>query len=122
MELQDICDGCGRHPGVCMCSVSIGPEGCAVSRPKPAKLADKLRMIAVETHRKDNAISGLSITEQIKHTALAFAKQGHLNMSVHFNAYDLNREQAEPIADALRRDGFHVTLATTDDMMVVSWV
>jgi hypothetical protein len=122
MELHDICDGCGRHPGVCMCSIVIGTEGSEAWRPNPVTLADKLRMIAADTHRKDRASSELSTIEQIKYTALAFAKQGHLNMSVHFAAYDLNKEQAEPIADELRRNGFHVTIATTDDMMVVSWV
>jgi hypothetical protein len=85
-------------------------------------LADKLRRIAADSIREDRAANELPILMRLKYTALAFAKQGHLNMSVQFSAYDLNREQAEPIADALRRDGFHVTMATTDDMMVVSWV
>lgn len=133
MELHDICDGCSQHPAYCMCSVSIGPEGVISSRPKPAKLADKLRIISSDARIKMHQTKSQSLADQIRWQSKEAAKQGKLSISIWFSDLDLTKELAEMVSRELERDGFKCTITNeitaqysntdwdSEDLLFVSW-
>lgn len=133
MELHDICDGCSRHPAVCMCSVSISSEGAVVSRPQPAKMSDKLRIIAIDARFKEHQTKAQSLTEQVKFMAHEAAKQGKLSLHLWCGSLNISKEAAEMVSRELARDGFKCTItkeitawhSNTDwdeeELLFVSW-
>lgn len=133
MELHDICDGCSQHPAYCVCSVSIGPDGVTSSRPRPAKLADKLRIIASDARIKMHQTKSQSLADQIRWQSKEAAKQGKLSISIWFRDLDLTKELAEMVSRELERDGFKCTITNeitaqysntdwdSEDLLFVSW-
>ena len=136
MELHDICDGCGRHPGVCMCGVSIGAiggEGTQINRPNPTNLAKKLRIIADEAKIQSHRIKTQRLVDQFRWRALQAAKRGDLSISIWLSDLDITKETAEMVAEDLRRDGFKCTISNevtamysntdwdSDDLLLISW-
>jgi len=133
MELNDICDGCSQHPAYCMCSVSIGPEGATSHRPKPAKLADKLRIISSDARIKAHQTQSQSLADQVRWQSKEAAKQGKLSISIWFRDLDLTKELAEMVSRELERDGFKCTITNeitaqysntdwdSEDLLFVSW-
>ena len=133
MELHDICNGCSRHPAVCMCSVSIGPEGVVSSRPQPAKMADKLRIIASDARLKEHQTKSQSLTEQVKFMAHEAAKQGKVSLHIWCGDRNISKQDAETVARELVRDGFKCTVTREitawysntdwdeDELLFVSW-
>lgn len=110
MELHDICDGCGRHPGVCMCSCSIGPEGATINRPNPVNLAGKLRIIAGNSMIQNHQTKIQSVPDQIRHRAKRAADSGSLRLQIWLSEYNLTEEAAKLVASELERDGFKCEL------------
>ncbi len=133
MELHDICNGCSRHPAVCMCSVSIGPEGIASSRPKPATIADKLRIIASDAKYQLHQVKTQRLADQLLWRATQAAKRGDLSISLWLSDLGITKESAELVADELKREGFKCTISNeitawysntdcdSDDLLFVSW-
>lgn len=136
MELHDICDGCGRHPGVCMCSVSIGAiggEGIQVNRPNPTSLARKLRIIADDAKVQSHRIKTQRLVDQIIWRATQAAKRGDLKISIWLSDLGITKETAEMVAEDLKRDGFKCTVSNevtamysntdwdSEDLLLVSW-
>lgn len=133
MELHDICDGCSQHPAHCVCSVSIGPDGVKSSRPRPAKLADKLRIIASDAKLKEHQTKSQSLADQVRWQSKEAAKQGKLSISIWFRDLDLTKELAEMVSRELERDGFKCTITNeitaqysntdwdSEDLLFVSW-
>lgn|SRR5574337_1184449 len=134
MELHDICDGCSQHPARCMCSVSIGgPEGANFSRPNPAKMADKLRIIASDARIQNHKIKTQRLVDQFRWRALQAAKRGDSSISIWLSDLDITKETAEMVAEDLRRDGFKCTISNeitamysntdwdSDDLLLISW-
>jgi len=133
MELHDICDGCSRHPAVCICSVSVGPDGVSASRPQPAAMADKLRIIASDARIKEHQTMSQSLTEQVRFKAFAAAKQGKVSLHIWCGSQNISKEAAEMVARELERDGFKCTISheitahysntdcDSEDLLFVSW-
>lgn len=133
MELHDICDGCSRHPAVCMCSVSIGPEGVVSSRPQPANLADKLRIIANDALALEHQTTFQTPTERVTFMARMAAKQGKKSLHIWCGDRNISKQDAETVARELVRDGFKCTVTREitawysntdwdeDELLFVSW-
>lgn len=133
MELHDICDGCGRHPGVCMCSVSMGPEGVHSNRPNPVSMAGKLRIIAGDAKSQFHQAKTQRLADQLRWRALQAAKRGDLKISIWLSDLDITKETAELVAEELKRDGFKCTVSNeitamysntdwdSDDLLLISW-
>lgn len=133
MELHDICDGCSRHPAVCMCSVSIGPEGATSSRPQPAKLADKLRIIARDAQHQEIQTKTQRLADQLRWRATQAAKTGKLSLSIWLSELGISKPVGTVIAEELERDGFKCSITTEtvayysntdwddDDLLFISW-
>jgi len=133
MELHDICDGCSRHPSVCMCSVALSSEGAIVSRPQPAKTADKLRIIAGDAKLQYHRIKTQRLVDQLLWRASQAAKRGDLSISLWLNDLGITKESAELVAQELERDGFKCTISNeitaqysntdwdSDDLLFISW-
>jgi len=133
MELHDICDGCSRYPAVCMCSVSLSSEGAVVSRPKPAKTADKLRIIAGDAKLQFHQIKTQRLADQLLWRATQAAKRGELSISLWLSDLGITKESAELVSDELKRDGFKCTISNeitawysntdcdSDDLLFISW-
>ena len=133
MELHDICDGCSRHPAVCMCSVSIGPEGVVSSLPQPAKMADKLRIIASDARVREHQTKSQTLAEQVRFMAKEAAKQGKVSFHIWCGDRNISKQDAETVARELVRDGFKCTVTKEitawysntdwdeDELLFVSW-
>lgn len=136
MELHDICDGCGRHPGVCMCSVSIGTiggEGAQINRPNPTNFAKKLKIIAADAMLEGHRIKTQRLVDQIRWRATRAAKIGQFSLSIWLSDLDITKETAEMVAEDLRRDGLKCTISNevtamysntdwdSDDLLFISW-
>jgi hypothetical protein len=133
MELHDICDGCSQHPAFCVCSVSIGPEGASSCRPRPAKMADKLRIIASDAKVQNHKVKTQRLADQLRWRALQAAKRGDLSLSIWLSDLDITKETAEMVAEELNRDGFKCTISNeitamysntdwdSDDLLFISW-
>ncbi len=133
MELHDICNGCSRHPAVCMCSVSIGPEGVVSSRPQPAKMADKLRIIAGDAKLQFHQAKTQRLVDQLLWRATQAAKRGDLSISLWLSDLGITKESAELVSDELKREGFKCTISNeitahysntdwdSDDLLFISW-
>ena len=133
MELHDICDGCSQHPAFCVCSVSIGPEGASSNRPRPAKMADKLRIIASDAKVQNHKVKTQRLADQLRWRALQAAKRGDLSLSIWLSDLDITKETAEMVAEELKRDGFKCTISNevtamysntdwdSDDLLFISW-
>lgn len=133
MELHDICSGCSRHPSVCMCSVSFGSEGVISSRPKPAKLVDKLRIITSNSKMEHARIQTQNLADQLVWRATQAAKQGNFSISLWLSDLGITKEAAELVAKELEQDGFKCTISNeitahysntdydTDDLFFISW-
>lgn len=107
MELHDICDGCSRHPAVCMCSVSIGPEGVIASRPAPASLASKYRIIASDARHKDReAEESQTPIARCRWRAFQAAKQGQFSVAILVYTFKLSKAEIDVMVTELQRDGF----------------
>lgn len=133
MEFHDICDGCSRHPAVCMCSVSIGPEGANSHRPNPASMADKLRIIASDARVREHQTKSQTLTEQVRFMAKEAAKQGKVSLHIWCGDRNISKQDAETVARELVRDGFKCTVTKEitawysntdwdeDELLFVSW-
>ncbi len=133
MELHDICDGCGRHPGVCMCSVSMGPDGVKSHRPNPTDLAAKLRIIASDAKSQFHQAKTQRLADQIRWRALQAAKRGDLKISLWLSELGITKESAELVAKELERDGFKCTVSDeitamysntdwdSEELLLISW-
>ena len=133
MELHDICDGCSRHPSVCMCSTVIGLETFSISRPKPAKLADKLRIIAGDAKHQLDQIKTQRLADQMRWRATQAAKQGNLSISIWLSELGISKPVGTMIAEELEKDGFKCSITTEtvafysntdwddDDLLFISW-
>jgi len=108
MDLKDICDGCGRHPGVCMCSLSIGSQGVQVNHPNPTNLAGKLRIIASHIDGERRAKVAGTIAEVLRHEAKLAAQNGKYGIMIWLQEKKWSRLAAEQAAEELKRDGFDV--------------
>lgn len=106
MELTDICDGCSRYVGVCMCGVQSGPNGIEVSRPNPATLADKLRIIAQSRKVQELDTKNTTISERIIVKAILAAKEGKMSINFWYSDFELNDELANMISTNLTLQGF----------------
>src|SRR5574338_847368 len=112
MELHDICNGCSSHPSVCICSVSIGPEGASFSRPRPAKTADKLRIITNHSKMENVKVQTQRLADQLVWRATQAAKQGNFSISLWLSDLGITKEAAELVARELEQDGFKCTIST----------
>lgn len=136
MELHDICSGCGRHPGVCMCSVSIGAiggEGAQINRPNPTNMAQKLRIIARDAQHQENQIKTQRLADQLRWRATQAAKTGKLSLSIWLSELGISKPVGTVIAEELERDGFKCSITTEtvayysntdwddDDLLFISW-
>jgi hypothetical protein len=111
MDLQDICDGCGRHPGVCMCSVSISAEGAIATRPNPVNLAGKLKMIASDASTKRSAKVAGTIADVLRQEARFAAQAGRFGLLIWLKDKGWSKSDAENAATELRRDGIEVLVS-----------
>lgn len=133
MELHDICDGCSRHPAVCMCSTLISSESVSISRPKPAKMADKLRIIASDAKIQFHQVKTQRLADQLRWRATQAAKRGDLSINIWLGDLDITKETAELVAQELERDGFKCTISNeitamysntdwdSEDLLFISW-
>jgi hypothetical protein len=133
MELHDICNGCGRDQSVCMCSVSMGPEGVVHTRPNPTNLAGKLKIIARDSQYREHQIKTQRLVDQIIWRATQAAKRGDLKISIWLSDLGITKETAEMVAEELKRDGFKCTVSNeitamysntdwdSDDLLLISW-
>lgn len=106
MELADICDGCSRHVAVCMCGMRSGSNGIEVSRPNPATLADKLRIIAQSRKVQELDTKNTTISERIIAKATLAAKEGKMSINFWYSEFELNDELANMISTNLTLQGF----------------
>lgn len=133
MELHDICDGCSQHPAHCVCSVSIGPERASSHRPRPAKMADKLRIIARDAQHKEIQVKTQRLADQLRWRATQAAKTGKLSLSIWLSELGISKPVGTVIAEELERDGFKCSITTEtvayysntdwddDDLLFISW-
>lgn len=133
MELEDICSGCSRRVHFCMCSVSVGPEGSVISRPNPAKLADKLRIITGDAMVENHRIKTQRLADQLVWRATQAAKQGLFSISIWLRDLGITKEAAEMAAEELKRDGFKCTISDevtayysntdwdSENLLFISW-
>lgn len=133
MELHDICSGCSRHLSVCMCCTSISSEGTITTRPKPAKTADKLRIIASNSKMENIKVQTQRLADQLVWRATQAAKQGDFSISLWLSDLGITKEAAELVAKELEQDGFKCTISNeitawysntdwdSDDLLLISW-
>lgn len=133
MELRDICSGCSAHPSNCICMTSIGPEGVTFSRPRPAKTADKLRIITNHSKMENVKVQTQRLADQLVWRATQAAKQGNFSISLWLSDLGITKEAAEMVAKELEQDGFKCTISNeitahysntdydTDDLLLISW-
>lgn len=122
MELHDICDGCGKHPGVCMCGVSFGPDGAIRYRPHPVKLADKLRIITSNARLQiaENE-KNLTPIAHCRWQALQAAKQGQFSVAILAYTYHLTNEEIDVLATELKNDGFRCEVSFDRAFLHLYW-
>jgi flavodoxin len=116
-----------------MCSISIGPEGAVSHRPAPAKMADKLRIMAVNAKRILLYVKTQRLVDQLLWRATQAAKRGDLSISLWLSDLGITKESAELVSDELKRDGFKCTVSNeitaqysntdwdSDDLLFISW-
>jgi hypothetical protein len=122
MELHDICNGCSRHPAVCMCSVSIGPEGATSFRPDPASLASKYRIIANDARRKNRETEeSQTPIARCRWRAFQAAKQGQLSAAILAYTFNLPKEEIDVIVAELQRDGFRCDVSIDYAFLHLYW-
>lgn len=122
MELHDICDGCGKHPGVCMCGVSIGPEGVISYRPMPVTLADKFRIITNDARRKNRETEeSQTPIARCRWRALQAAKQGQFSAPILVYTFKLSREEIDVMVAELQRDGFRCEVSFDYAFLHLYW-
>lgn len=101
MELHDICDGCGRRHGFCICSFSVGSDGFITVHPNPVNLASKLRIIAANARVQEKQIQTKNAADKIRDRALWSAKQGYSDLDIWIKDMYLSKEAAEIVAKEL---------------------
>lgn len=122
MELHDICDGCSRHPAVCMCSVSISSEGAISHRPAPASLASKYRIIANDARRKDRETEeSQTPIARCRWRAFQAAKQGQFSVAILVYTFKLSKEEIDVMVTELKRDGFRCEVSFDYAFLHLYW-
>jgi hypothetical protein len=89
-----------------MCSVSLGPEGCIVTRPRPINTAGKLRSIASKARQIDHAAASISLEKHLIHKLEVAANAGQEHLDLPFDSLNINEEQANVLVKFLTREGF----------------
>lgn len=98
------CDGCGKKVDVCICSVSIGPDGY-VKMP-PTKLADELRQIAHEAPFKEMKMKGKILYSKIVGEARVSADKGLTFVNIPDYEFGFTVEEAKIAILLLEEQGF----------------
>jgi len=133
MKLDEICSGCSRHVAVCVCGVSIGPEGAVHYRPNPTNLAGKLKIVANNAKLEMIKIKTQRLVDQILWRATQAATRGDYSINIWLSDLGITKETAELVAKELERDGFKCAISNeitaqysntdwdSEDLLFVSW-
>jgi hypothetical protein len=116
-----------------MCSVAISSEGAIVSRPKPARMADKLRIITADVMLEFHKVKTQRLIDQLRWRATQAAKNGVFSISLWLSDLGITKESAELVSDELKREGFKCTISNeitawhsntdcdSDELLFISW-
>lgn len=129
----DTCNGCGKHPSVCMCRTTSPPDVEELHNRNKPNLVDKLRETASAV--KQSKIDRVKdrIVEFVVDEAKTRAALGDFSLTVWLYQKGWSSDQAKAAAEILQKEGFKCEVTSTrtaqysntdwdeEDVMHVSW-